>query len=475
MSKVLALTILSMTLIVLLSCILFPVNYVSAISIIDAGSWATLTAMPTARNNLGVAALDDKIYAIGGCTPGGTALDANEMYDIATDAWIIKQAMPQADYSFSTATLQNKIYCIGKSNQVYDPVTDSWEVKTADPISRTAASASVLDGKIYRFGGYTSGFLYQPVLSNLTEVYDPATDSWRTLAPMPVAVACTISAVSDGKIYVFGMFGETSQFVPDHGFQIYDPQTNSWSFGPSLPHSLAFGSGAATSGINAQEKIYLFSDTATQIFNPRTSTWQVNSSTPLGVYSFGVGVIGDVFYILGGVAAKGYSSDLVYRYVPADYLPLTLSISSPNNDQIYNSGEVPLIFTRNKLFGSLSYTLDEQEKGVLYDNLTLTGLTEGNHTITIFATSSQGSKEPLASANFTILPSISQEPTNTPSPSAASEPPHTISFTSLPSASASATVTNNPENSDVGFYLVLSVAAILIVGVVALCLKSKHN
>jgi hypothetical protein len=49
-------------------------------------SWVSKTEMPTARNGLGVAVINETIYAVGGNGP----VDANEAYDSNMNAWTKK-------------------------------------------------------------------------------------------------------------------------------------------------------------------------------------------------------------------------------------------------------------------------------------------------------------------------------------------------------------------------------------------------
>lgn len=124
--------------------------------------------MPTARSSFGVGVVNKKIYAIGGFP----ITNVNEEYDPSTDTWTIRKPMPTARMSFAIAVCQNKIYVIGgdtiysSSNgcwiqtnvtEVYDPVTDSWETKAHIPTPRSQMTASTVDGKIYARAQRNSG------------------------------------------------------------------------------------------------------------------------------------------------------------------------------------------------------------------------------------------------------------------------------------------------------------------------------
>ena len=105
-------------------------------------------------------------------------------------------------------------------------------------------NAATADGKIYVMGGRTAG-AYSTV--NVTEIYDPSTNSWTTGAPLLYPVVAYASAVVNNKIYVIGgqdeLFGFNG-FVPFgepapnptpninvQFTQIYNPATNSWNLG----------------------------------------------------------------------------------------------------------------------------------------------------------------------------------------------------------------------------------------------------
>src|SRR5450759_779101 len=108
-------------------------------------SWVTRASMHIARSDLEVAVVNGNIYAIGGSGNG-----SNEEYNPGTDSWTFKAPMPTARSDFGIAVCQNKIYCIGGTtgfsdntgfvakgtNEVYDPATDTWETKAPLPTAR---------------------------------------------------------------------------------------------------------------------------------------------------------------------------------------------------------------------------------------------------------------------------------------------------------------------------------------------------
>src|SRR5919197_63621 len=90
----------------------------------DSGQWASRAPIPTPRSEVGVAALGDRVYVVGGF--GGTTV--NEEYDPAGDSWRERAPMPTPRGALGVAVLDGKLYAIGGvsggdvgANEVYDP------------------------------------------------------------------------------------------------------------------------------------------------------------------------------------------------------------------------------------------------------------------------------------------------------------------------------------------------------------------
>jgi N-acetylneuraminic acid mutarotase len=272
----------------------FMVPNVSAASY-SADTWTATAPLPTGRTYLGVATVDGKIYAI-----GGDSTDANEMYDPANNTWTTKKPMLKEVTTFCAVAYKNKIYCLGSVlNEVYDTQTDSWEMKTPIPTHRFYASANVVNDKIYVISGRVGGGWAPLTCTNVTEMYDPATDTWTTMTPMPETLQYNesisidsnmVSIVLDNKIYVFG-----STHV-----QIFDPQTNSWTIGPPSTIGAGYWAGAATTGAYAPKKLYIFNENCAQIFDPQTENWSNSALMPEHIRNFGVAIVDDVFYVISG-------------------------------------------------------------------------------------------------------------------------------------------------------------------------------
>src|SRR5437660_10275159 len=74
-----------------------------------------------------------------------------------------------------------------------------WHYRASLPHARSEVTVAEVSSKVYVVGGYADGFVDQP----LNEEYDPTTNSWKMLKPMPTTRSGMAVAVLDGKIFGF--------------------------------------------------------------------------------------------------------------------------------------------------------------------------------------------------------------------------------------------------------------------------------
>jgi N-acetylneuraminic acid mutarotase len=403
MNRAKSLTLLLALLSVLSLCI-FKVQPASA----EENSWTTKQPMPTARSGLGVAVASGKIYAIGG--DGGS--NVTEEYNPVTNMWTAKKPMPTGRGRFGIAVYQNKIYVIGgktangftAANEVYDPLTDTWETKASLPRGgRAELTASVVNGKIYVVGGYFVG-LYL-VSSNVLDVYDPETDTWTTKSPMPATVYSCSSAVVDNKIYVIeNSFGTRVGSLN----QIYDTENDSWSYGRSIPVGVAGAVAAATTAVFAPKRIYVIggdasTNSSNQVYNPENNAWSIGAQLSMSRTYLGVAVIDDTLYAIGGRDSDGASVDANEQYTPFAYgtTPPVLHVVSPEN-RAYNVSSIPVVFTATKSIDWSGYSLDSLANVTAGENATLSELSEGNHSVVVYANDTFGNMGSSSTVYFSV-------------------------------------------------------------------------
>jgi N-acetylneuraminic acid mutarotase len=240
---------------------------------------------------------DGTIYALGGHRSPtehlrGAPYTVNtvESYHPGALSWTSSPPLPTARYALAAVTgVNGYIYAIGGRNrrnqtlrtvEVYNPKLDPWT--TAAPLPRvtllsgaqdiapSAATASGPDGKIYALLG---GADANGNATTLNQAHDPATNTWRTRAPLPVPVSFTpagpyaAAAGRDGKIYVIG---------GDKGARVerYDPRSNRWS--PQAPIPIQLLSLQLATGLDG--KIYAVgcptpSKPTVEVYDPASNTW----------------------------------------------------------------------------------------------------------------------------------------------------------------------------------------------------------
>lgn len=130
-----------------------------------ADSWTIKAPMPTERDHLSSAVVDEKIFVIGGRQPQEGPifkdLNTNEMYDPANNSWISLEPLPTKRSGLAAAALNDSIYVIGgestkktfDSNEKYNIKAHSWDRESPVPSARHGLSVVSIDGKIYVIAG----------------------------------------------------------------------------------------------------------------------------------------------------------------------------------------------------------------------------------------------------------------------------------------------------------------------------------
>jgi N-acetylneuraminic acid mutarotase len=129
----------------------------------------------------------------------------------------------------------------------YDPAANTWRERSPMPTPRNHAAIGAVNGKIYVIGGRVgAAFIGLATDVSVVEEYDPATDKWGApRARMPTARSALGYGVVNGRIYVAGgEFQDPHMMATFREVEAYDPASNSWSILPPMPvsrHGLAGG------------------------------------------------------------------------------------------------------------------------------------------------------------------------------------------------------------------------------------------
>jgi Kelch motif len=171
----------------------------------------------------------------------------------------------------------------------------TWTVRAPSGFKRQEVSYQQAGGKMYLAGGK----------SNVQQVYDPVTDSWSNVAPLPAPVPMDHiqSAAVNGKIYYIG--GLTGWLGPSVGsVYIYDPTTDTFSTGASMPAGRDRGAGGIAAyngkiylagGIHAGTTVGWF-----DVYDPASDTWASLPDLPHRRDHFQAAIVNGRFWAIGG-------------------------------------------------------------------------------------------------------------------------------------------------------------------------------
>lgn len=256
------------------------------------------------RTELAAAALNGRVYVIGGL---GTRGNANEIYDPTENEWSLGADLPVFTHHPWAAAVAGRIYVgDGVTNRVfaYDPESDAWaEVASSTYRHGETPAVGVIDGRIYVAGG--AG---EEMVGNEVEVYEPSTDEWTVLAPMECARDHAAGGVIDGKLHVAGGRFEGDLNLTCH--EVFDPVTNRWSPRADLPTGRSGIAGAAVDGrfyvfggeINRDAPGRVFG--VVEAYDPNSDAWTRMPSMPTARHGIFAAVIGNTIYLPGGARAS---------------------------------------------------------------------------------------------------------------------------------------------------------------------------
>ncbi|MDR0797856.1 MAG: hypothetical protein LBE70_03980 [Nitrososphaerota archaeon] len=220
-----------------------------------------------------------------------------------------------------------EIYIVYNVLEVYDIATDSWSVKKDGPFNGLGIQAHFVDGKLFVISGRD---LF---------MYNPLTDDWiqKTSTPHPediieyAEIYDVFSVAIDNKISVY--FKYQYAFLMSKGKVMnYDTITNVWNEGKNLPEvyrkTTLTTTGCMTTGVYAPKKVYVFGlgDGPGQpvlsnwVHDPIDDIWSSIKNMPTYRDQFGIAVVNDILYVIGGKDAWEYDLlSINEQYIPKDY------------------------------------------------------------------------------------------------------------------------------------------------------------
>jgi MYXO-CTERM domain-containing protein len=126
---------------------------------------------------------------------------------------------------------------IHASAEVFDPATDTWTATGAMTVAShvRAALITLADGRALSIGGTSTAAEDGPPTA-VTELYDPVANTWAATGSLTVARTYTeaFRLVDGGVLIVAGNIGTGAAATAVRTTEIYDPATATWRAGVSL-------------------------------------------------------------------------------------------------------------------------------------------------------------------------------------------------------------------------------------------------
>ena len=208
--------------------------------------WKLVSNMMTARDQFAGGVIGDKIYVFGGNgNPDGINLNSGEVYDIASDTWSpIASRTNHGIEELTGVGLNGKFYVFGgygdigprgyygdiNFNEMYDPATNTWTTLAQKPTTVTSSTAAVYNNRIYLFGGAFSDNGPDDYNVNYTtvEAYDPASNTWQYVTDMPVFLFNPSIAVYGDSAYLIGGYDPSTDTFNTE-VMAYNFTSNTWT------------------------------------------------------------------------------------------------------------------------------------------------------------------------------------------------------------------------------------------------------
>jgi peroxiredoxin/N-acetylneuraminic acid mutarotase len=199
-----------------------PCNVLSTNDVYDPATdkWESRKPMAVPRNHAFAAAVNGKIYVIGGRTGHGfimvaTNTDAVEEYDPANDVWSApKERMPTPRSGGGYGTDGRRIYVAGgevttkqlvgafRGIEAYDPATNSWTAVPSMPMPRHGVAGAVIGNKFHLVSGMITSAGAMAMLDPKLETHTASHDVLELASPPPTDQKTASTSASKPAPYV---------------------------------------------------------------------------------------------------------------------------------------------------------------------------------------------------------------------------------------------------------------------------------
>lgn len=284
------------------------------------GSWTALTALPAARQETGVVALEGEIYVLGGFNGAQQVVDTVEAFDPGTGLWRAAADLPVTMHHANAAVVNGTIVVAGfltgggsvADGRVfsYDPATDAWTEKTSMPAGaeRGASGTTAIGSRVWVVGGYRGGSVAD------VHVYDAAAGTagaWSVATSLPEPLDHLVAAAVGGTVFAIG--GRDGA-INAHTARVDAISTTAGAWSSRAPMPTSRGGAAAASLPDGRVCVFggegnsaaangVFDDA--ECYDPAADAWTVFVPMATPRHGTGAAAIGSRLYVPGGADVAG--------------------------------------------------------------------------------------------------------------------------------------------------------------------------
>lgn len=297
--------------------------------------WDRRAPLPERRTEVSVATDGRQIYLAGGFGPPDDGEQATAprgvwRYSPDADQWSRVTDLPEGVNHAALVHHDGRLFLVGGFREasfqpigavrIFDLEAGSWSDGAPMPTPRGAMAFTVHDGRIHLIGGNAPGehavhdhegaSITGDRSVNVHEAYDPATDSWTRLAPMPTPRNHLAAVSLNGRIHALVGRADGDFELTTH--EIYDPGTDSWTSGPPVPTGRS-GVAAVTLG----DHLYLFGGETfgdnqrtfgeAERFDVRQNRWESLPPMPTPRHGLGAATVDGSIYVISGGPSPGFA------------------------------------------------------------------------------------------------------------------------------------------------------------------------
>lgn len=198
------------------------------------GKWSAAPTLPRIAFASAAAALDGRLHLVGGWNYSNTAsasVTGHSVFDPATQRWSGAASLAVARNAAAAAAVDGRLYVVGGRSpgiragdqqslagmEIYSPEADQWADAAPMPTARSSLAVVALAGRLYAFGGEST----PGTVSDAIERYDPVAQSWSRLPAMPYRSHGLGAVVVGDAIYLMGGFTGAGDAVGRESVALY--------------------------------------------------------------------------------------------------------------------------------------------------------------------------------------------------------------------------------------------------------------